>query len=1098
MSQESVSSQSWSCAASLKERACSPNYESPYDSDVAQRRFAQWSSQPPFNSDDYLQRRLASVNLSQDQFLRILGEPTETIQKRVSTPWLRDIEEAFLREPDTEDLLPSATAELVRSNFLRPFEPLVRLAQQRLRAGLSNLMSRQAQSPFDPFKVEDSLLQSLAKQFFQIVSRTFVLELNVARIEGKLTGETGEERFESFLHLISSRDEALRILSEYPVLARQLVISGQRWLETSLELLSHLCADWEAIKEAFCKGSDPGLLEELSGGAGDTHRGGHSVHILRFANGFRIVYKPRSLAVDVHFQELLGWLNDQGAQPRLPQTAVLDRGDHGWQEFAVAATCTSKDAVERFYAREGAYLALLYVLAGTDFHYENLIAAGEDPVLIDLEAVFHPRLFTIDLREAENVAATEMQRSVVATGLLPHRIGANEDSEGLDISGMGAWGGQISPWDAPWVESAGTDQMCFVRKPVPLAESANRPTLNGAEVNVLDHQASLLEGFTYTYRLLLAHREELLSEEGPLFRLRQDEVRVILRPTRTYAQLLFESHHPDVLRDALERDQLFDRLWVPVPSVPHLERVIMAEHEDLLQGDVPIFTTRPDSRDLWHAGHEPLPDFFADPPISGHRAAQLSEADLTRQLWFIEASLTTLSGATQPIRSVTGKKINHIQPVSKDDLLQAACACGDRLISLAYHGEGEVSWLGLSYIDERRPKLLPVSIDLYEGLSGITLFLAYLGAISGEPRYTELARAALAGIRRNIEKNQPALTAVGGFGGWGGVIYTLSQLGRLWDDAELIDQAETLAESLPALIEEDTVLDLIGGSAGCIGGLLALYHARPSDHVLATAIQCGERLLSQSRRMPEGIGWLSAAAAEPLTGVSHGASGFAFALYSLFAATGEPRFRTAALQAFDYERTLFRKDSGNWVDRRKPAAATPGDQEERENFCTAWCHGAPGIGLVRLNLLPYLQHDARAYEEIQTALNTTTSQGFRGDHSLCHGDFGNLEVLLQASRTLQDPRWKVELSRFTSLALESIQRDGWICGLPHGVEVPGLMTGLAGIGYEMLRLAEPDVVPSVLSLEPAGRARPAMPYEQLAGRTSDLVLAPAGEPSLTN
>jgi lantibiotic modifying enzyme len=37
--------------------------------------------------------------------------------------------------------------------------------------------------------------------------------------------------------------------------------------------------------------------------------------------------------------------------------------------------------------------------------------------------------------------------------------------------------------------------------------------------------------------------------------------------------------------------------------------------------------------------------------------------------------------------------------------------------------------------------------------------------------------------------------------------------------------------------------------------------------------------------------------------------------------------------------------------------------------------------------------------------------------------------------------------------------------MPLGAETPGLMTGLAGIGYGLLRLAEPERVSSVLLLE---------------------------------
>ena len=43
------------------------------------------------------------------------------------------------------------------------------------------------------------------------------------------------------------------------------------------------------------------------------------------------------------------------------------------------------------------------------------------------------------------------------------------------------------------------------------------------------------------------------------------------------------------------------------------------------------------------------------------------------------------------------------------------------------------------------------------------------------------------------------------------------------------------------------------------------------------------------------------------------------------------------------------------------------------------------------------------------------------------------------------------------------REGGWKCGLPQGHETPGLMMGLAGIGYGLLRLAWPERVPSVLA-----------------------------------
>ena len=73
---------------------------------------------------------------------------------------------------------------------------------------------------------------------------------------------------------------------------------------------------------------------------------------------------------------------------------------------------------------------------------------------------------------------------------------------------------------------------------------------------------------------------------------------------------------------------------------------------------------------------------------------------------------------------------------------------------------------------------------------------------------------------------------------------------------------------------------------------------------------------------------------------------------------------------------------------------------------------------------------------------------------------------LQASQTLDDPQWKTQVDRLAAIILESIDQHGWLCGVPLGVETPSLMTGLAGIGYGLLRLAEPTRLPSILVLAP--------------------------------
>ena len=1040
------------------------------DADLAARRMKRWRSQRPFSAGAYFAQRLATDRVSEEDFLCCLGEPVEVLQSRLSDSpgWLESLYRLCSRPAYSNPLpLPEALSTHQTVGFLNLTEPLLHEALERVREGAEKLALSSGQLPFDLRTVAAQLFANLPKQLLVMLGRTMVLELHVARLEGRLEGKTTEERFRSFVERLRQRNVSFALLEEYPVLARQLVARIDNWVNVSLEFLQRLTSDWRLICSVLAPEQDPGVLVDVFGDAGDTHRNGRSVRIAKFSSGLHVVYKPRSLAVDAHFQELLAWLNERGDHPSFRTLKVLDRGTHGWTEFIAAESCGSRQEVRRFYERQGAYVALLYALEATDFHYENLIAAGEHPMLLDLEALFHPRMGELEPRQGEQVAGSTMSYSVLRVGLLPQRSWSDGESAGIDLSGLVSSPGQFTPRPVATWEDAGTDTMRIARKRVEMPAGQNRPALHGAEVDVLEYVDAIEAGFSALYGCLLTHRDDLLSDRGPLARFAADEVRVILRPTYTYGLLQTESFHPDVLRDALERDRLFDRLWSAVEYSPHLARVIRAERHDLENGDIPLFTTRPNSRDLWSSSNERIDDFFDEPGLAPVRRQiqQLSDRDCARQLWFTRASLTTLAktGGTTPrvVHSLT-------EPTAAADrgrLLSAARGVGDRLEMLALRGEADISWVGVTLANLRDWTLAPLGLDLYDGLPGVALYLAYLGEITGEERYTVLAQGALATLRRLVENAPLSTIPIGGFGGWGGVIYALTHLGKLWDAPHLLAGAEAIAEKISALIGRDEQFDMIGGAAGCIGSLLALYRCAPSERTLAAAVRCGDHLLAHAQPGQRGLGWVSKLMGErPLTGFSHGAAGIAWALLELASTTGEEPYRATALAAMEYERSLFSRAERNWPDLREVEASSATDNGSTE-FSTTWCHGAPGIGLGRLLCLRHVD-DLQIGSEINVALETTLASGFGSNHCLCHGDLGNLELLLQASLTLGESRWEAEVGRRAAVILQSIDESGWVCGNPLRVESPGLMTGLAGIGYELLRLAEPARVPSVLALAP--------------------------------
>ena len=1001
--------------------------------------------------------RLRVSGVSESEFARALGVQAQAAE---DTIWWRSIEAAFA----TGRPAPALSAEPIGIvGFLRVIAPLIDRGASYVRARMGTLNRDGSREVFDADVIEQQFRAGLERTLLRLISRTMVVELHVARVEGVLRGVTPEARFKHFVETLGDRERALEILARYPVLARQVAAAIDDWVRASLTFLARLCADWRDIAQRFNGSVEPGRLASVDTGLSDRHGGGHAVIRARFESGLRVIYKPRALSLDEHFQKLLSWLNDRGLDPAFRLLGVLDRGEYGWVECVGRASCTTADAVQRFFQRQGGYLALLYALDATDFHHENVLADGEHPMLVDLEALFHPRDIGSGGNAGASAGADAVAHSVLRVGLLPERVWASPSHEGFDISGLGAPGGQRSPDPVLQWEDAGTDTMRVVRRHVTLPAGLNRPMLGGAEVNALDHAAAVADGFTRTYQLLHRHRAALLAPDGPLAAFAGDEIRVIVRPTRIYARMLDESAHPDLQREAFDRERFFDRLWVGVDEHRWLARVVDSELRDLLNGDVPRFAGRPGSRHLRDSAGHRFDGLLREAPMASvrRRISGLSALDLERQRWFITASLAAMGGAA-PHDAVASRTAPRTPArAAGTGLVELASRIGERLESIACRGAGNVAWMGISPHASGQWSLAPVGIDLYDGLPGIAFFLAHLGAATGAHRYHALARLALATTLAHLHDEDSRPESAGGFNGWGGVIYTLSHLGRLWKAPDLLVTADSLVPLIDEAVRRDEAFDILDGLAGAILALLALEAVAPSVQTRAALRACGERLLGHAAPMASGIGWPTVRALVPLAGMAHGNAGIALALSRLADATGDARYRRAAHAAIDYECTLFSAEAANWPDLRirdEAAAADP-------KFMTAWCHGAPGIGLARLRS-PTLDRDPRLMPDIEVAIGTVVAAGALDSQCLCHGELGNLELLVEGCQLPALAHRSADLTTRVEALLESLVHNGSVCGSPGRVEVPGLMTGLAGIGYGLLRLSDCRRFPSVLALDP--------------------------------
>jgi type 2 lantibiotic biosynthesis protein LanM len=595
----------------------------------------------------------------------------------------------------------------------------------------------------------------------------------------------------------------------------------------------------------------------------------------------------------------------------------------------------------------------------------------------------------------------------------------------MDFSGLGGDRGAPSPIEIVEWEAAGTDEMRLVRRPGRARGAENRPSLAGVVAEPTAFVDHLQAGFRDGYDTIAANRAALVAQ---LARFAHDVVRVVLRPTQLYSTLLDESTHPDVMGDARERDAILNHLRDGASYVDD-------ELADLWAGDVPYFSSRPDGTDLWSSTDRRIPDVLTEPMMARVTAAieSMSPARRREQEWVIRAALASrASGDPHATTLSSGPTTGGHRRTGKDRLLAAACGVADIFAATAYRGDGRANWLGLELQGDRFWQLAPLGAALGNGYCGPALFLAQMWEITGDARHADLARRAIAGLPRLLEQlaGHPDLDAVGsgGFAGLGGIAYAIAQLARRLDDPGIAEWIEPAVGLVCAAAAVEAEAGVVGGTAGGLAALVAVHELTGMASAWTGAQQCAQRLLTHP--LP----------AEP--GFAAGSAGVGWALLRFGAAGGGDHYWPAGLAAL------------------RAASSTPLTR-------VSWCRGRTGVALACADAQARSGDPTSAAEAtsagdladaVAAGVRAAVDYGRLADHSLCHGELGQLMLIGETGAGA------APLARRVDELVESVRRTGFRCATPHGVPSPGLLTGLAGIGHGLLRLAFPERFPSVLLL----------------------------------
>jgi len=1021
------------------------------DADLAARRLAAWCRSSASGDMSLFKRRLERDGSSIAQLLKRFAGVRRNATAAPAT-WVANALwiEAALQSSGKSAMPISALDDSERHAFEQLFAPVIEQAETRLWSS-----------------IEVRVCNNLNDSARACLRRSLLGELTGLCAPALYERFAQTRRYDQFVADMKAGGFR-RLFEDKPILLRLIATLTRQWIDTSREFVLRLDADIAAIREELFHSHDGGKVAKVEGELSDLHNNGRSVQIVTFENGSRVVYKPKDLRLDAAWYALVERLNRAKPPIELKAVRAIARNGYGWTEFIEHAGCAGQEACERFFRRAGSWLALFHCFVATDMHQENMIAAAEHPIPIDLETILQASAEEHMARDPESEAfdaALEIiGDSVMTVGLLP-AYGRSA------FNNVFAMGGLTADWNARTVltwQNINTDAMRPAKAKEVVRSNPNLPHVDGRYAKLGDHIDSFVSGFADYARFLRRWTHD--AKPAALFNgFAGLPVRKVIRPTRFYYMLLqrLKNHRTmddgalwsaqaDFVARLSEWEKDFDPLWP----------LLRAERSALMTLNVPHFVMPSDGNEISDAVSVSVHTVA----VSGMdrarvRVARFDEKEIAWQIEVIRENTNSVAKTTAlpAVTSAPRKPVETGAPARQTFIAEADKIAAELARLAICRGPG-AAWIGLDWLgDSDVFQLVCLGPDLYNGASGIALFLAAHAAATGSNPSGALALAALSHFRKTLNGRNAARMArtlgIGGALGLGSIVYALAVMAKCLGGDDLLADAQRAAGLFTdELIAADKQLDVMGGSAGAILGLLRLHRDTKSADVLGRAAKCGEHLLAQKRIGEEGLrSWVGqGSGAHGLNGMSHGAAGFAYALAALAAATGRDEFAQAAAECIVFEDSSYDARRHNWPDLRSSEPHWP----------CQWCHGAPGIGLARVAMAKRGGLDSeRLTTDICNAVEGVEHGRPTQLDTLCCGTLGCVEFFCEAASVLNRGDLRELASRRLLAVMEQAAATGdyrWNGGKRQFN--PGLFRGLAGVGYTLLRQADASL-PNVLIWE---------------------------------
>lgn len=752
------------------------------------------------------------------------------------------------------------------------------------------------------------------------------------------------------------------------------------------------------------------LTKVILSGA-DLHNNNQQVLIFEFNHVQKIIYKPRAMECYKAFFEFIHAFNLLQTTVQLREIWVhCGESEYGWMEFIEDTPITSSQELA---LNAGAMTALVHLLCANDMHNTNVIASGNHLIPIDLETIVLP----YRPPSYEQTLAEELfSESLFSTHLLPFWMTSAEDIHGIEFGGLSkSIFSKLSP----------NDQRVF------------------------------FDAIISTYEFIIKNQDLL-----PWHVFLGGKIRYVHRPTQTYHKLLRCTTDKREVESGLMRSLRLYALYALDHLIPnHQDKhfaIFKSEMEQMERGDIPYFQTRCDSLDLTIDPTTIVCGYFQKNGLthcSERRQKVLLPSFLHFNIKLLMSSFEHMKESTLPQITL----MNTNLPLDLEMTWGLIEQIEKALLDTAHAKIDSLSWVTSRYISQNSFMVTPAHFDFYEGVSGIAMFFAALHhAAPSEARkqhvYETLNPLLNAIHTHSLGYHRPGKSFF--LNGMAGIALGLMRCGMLMKDQTLVQEALEIASN--ASLSKDTSNNcVLDGVAGGLMVLIELYHWSKSPLLLEKITQWSDYLLSQRVINSHGLrSWHTINQKWCHTGYAYGAAGIAHALIESWHITHNDAYLEAALEGLKWEDTYWNNEQENWWDLY--------DANNPSTDILGWCRGFSGSIGARHHIEKHLTTINWPASKERLMHKLLTQHNFNCDDCCC-GFGGLLDICWSIAHSSQrDPTFFDATQLKASEWVQTMnQRGKWQLKHNAVISTLGLLHGITGIGYLLLRFIDPDL-PSAL------------------------------------